>query len=165
MSPEDGDSGASVGHELGPALPTGQAGAWCGTAVLQPLKEPSAGTELLDPPIRGAAVGASSNASAHRSSHEKEHATGGNGLRAVGSSGTGSACITGSLNIAVRRWSGMSEPTSAPDAIDEASAAFRDRHDLEAIMADAEPFREDESFEIADLTDEEWAAFVQAIHE
>lgn len=59
----------------------------------------------------------------------------------------------------------MSEPRSAPDAIDAAGAAFWDGRDLEAIMAGAEPFREDESFEIAGLTDEEWAAFVQAIHE
>jgi hypothetical protein len=59
----------------------------------------------------------------------------------------------------------MSEPRSAPDAIDAASAGFWDGRDLDAIMAGAEPFREDESFEIADLTDEEWAAFVQAIHE
>lgn len=36
---------------------------------------------------------------------------------------------------------------------------------LDEVMAGAEPFREDESFEIADLTDEEWAAFVQAIRE
>lgn len=59
----------------------------------------------------------------------------------------------------------MSEPTSVPDALDEASTAFWQRQDLEEIMAGAEPFREDESFEIADLTDEEWDAFVQAIHE
>ena len=59
----------------------------------------------------------------------------------------------------------MSEPTSMPDALDQASAAFWDRHDLEAIMAGAEPFRQDESFEITDLTDEEWAAFMRAIRE
>jgi hypothetical protein len=59
----------------------------------------------------------------------------------------------------------MPEPTSVPDAIDATSAAFWDGRNLDAIMVGAEPFREDESFEIADLTDEEWAAFVQAIHE
>jgi hypothetical protein len=59
----------------------------------------------------------------------------------------------------------MSEPTSVPDALDEAGAAFWLRRDLEQIMAGAEPFRDDESFEIADLTDEEWAVFVRAIHE
>jgi hypothetical protein len=32
-------------------------------------------------------------------------------------------------------------------------------------MAGAEPLREDESFEIADLSEEEWSAFVQASHE
>jgi hypothetical protein len=59
----------------------------------------------------------------------------------------------------------MSEPTSAPDALDRASAAFWVRRDLEDVVAGAEPLREDESFEIADLTEEEWSAFVQAIRE
>jgi hypothetical protein len=59
----------------------------------------------------------------------------------------------------------MSEPKPVPDALDEAGAAFWSRRDLEQIMAGAEPFRDDESFEIADLTDEEWAVFVRAIKE
>lgn len=59
----------------------------------------------------------------------------------------------------------MSEPMFAPDALDEASASFWAGPDLDDVMAGAEPFREDESFEIVDLTDEEWAAFVQAIRE
>jgi len=57
----------------------------------------------------------------------------------------------------------MSEPTLMPDALDQASASFWNRHDLEAIMAGAEPLRGDESFEITDLTDEEWASFMHAI--
>jgi hypothetical protein len=32
-------------------------------------------------------------------------------------------------------------------------------------MAKTEPLSDDESFEIPDLTDEEWDAFVRAIHE
>ncbi|MFF1817275.1 hypothetical protein ACFVWG_08255 [Kribbella sp. NPDC058245] len=59
----------------------------------------------------------------------------------------------------------MSEPTSAPDALDHANAAFWHRGDLEAIMGATEPLREDESFEIPDLADDEWDRFVQAIHE
>jgi hypothetical protein len=59
----------------------------------------------------------------------------------------------------------MSEPTPAPDALDRASAAFWAGRDLEEVMAGTEPLRDDESFEIADLTEEEWSAFVRAIHE
>lgn len=60
----------------------------------------------------------------------------------------------------------MSErPVSAPDALDRANAAYWRRQELEEAMAGAEPFRPDESFEITDLSDEEWATFVEAIHE
>ncbi|NED96032.1 hypothetical protein G1H11_11995 [Phytoactinopolyspora alkaliphila] len=59
----------------------------------------------------------------------------------------------------------MSEPVVVPDALDEASAAFWGRPKLDDVMAGAEPFRADESFEIADLTDEEWDAFMRVIHE
>lgn len=59
----------------------------------------------------------------------------------------------------------MSEPVSVPDELDEASASFWARPDLDEVMAGAEPFREDESFEIADITDEEGDAFLRAIHE
>ena len=59
----------------------------------------------------------------------------------------------------------MSERVFVPDALDEASASFWARPDLDEVMAGAEPFREDESFDIADLTDEEWDVFVRAIHE
>jgi len=59
----------------------------------------------------------------------------------------------------------MSEAVSVPDALDEASASFWARPDLDEGMAGAEPFREDESFKIADLTDEEWDTFLRAIHE
>lgn len=59
----------------------------------------------------------------------------------------------------------MSEPVFEPDALHAASTSFWARPDLDEVMAGAEPFREGESFEIADLTDEEWEAFVRAIHE
>lgn len=59
----------------------------------------------------------------------------------------------------------MSEPTSAPDAIEHADASYWHRRDLEEIVGGIEPLREDESFEIPDLTDDEWDRFVRAIHE
>lgn len=59
----------------------------------------------------------------------------------------------------------MTEPTAVPDAIDHAGASFWTRRDLEDVTAGVEPFREDESFEITDLSDEEWDTFVQAINE
>lgn len=59
----------------------------------------------------------------------------------------------------------MSEPSPTPDALDRANAAFRRGQELEQAAGGAEPFRRDESFEIADLTDEEWAAFEAAIRE
>ena len=59
----------------------------------------------------------------------------------------------------------MSEPTSAPDALDRADASFWHRPDLEELVRGAEPLREDESFEIPDLSDDEWDRFVRAIHE
>ncbi|WP_405063894.1 hypothetical protein OG474_20235 [Kribbella sp. NBC_01505] len=59
----------------------------------------------------------------------------------------------------------MSEPTSAPDALDHADTAFWRRGDLEDVLRGTEPLREDESFEIPDLADDEWDRFVEAIHE
>jgi hypothetical protein len=59
----------------------------------------------------------------------------------------------------------MSQPTPVPDAIDEASANLWRHQDLESITAGAELFRQDESFAITDLTDDEWAAFERALHE
>ncbi|WP_166353555.1 hypothetical protein [Phytoactinopolyspora limicola] len=59
----------------------------------------------------------------------------------------------------------MSEPAVAPDALDEASASYWRKPDLDEVMAGAKPLRKDESFEIADLTDDEWDAFIRAIHE
>jgi hypothetical protein len=59
----------------------------------------------------------------------------------------------------------MSEPSPTPDALDRANAAFWHDPDLEQAMGGTEPFRPDESFEITDLSDEEWAAFETAIRE
>lgn len=59
----------------------------------------------------------------------------------------------------------MPEPTASPDAVDRASAAFWSPTDLETLVSGAGPLREDESFAIPDLTDEEWDAFARALHE
>ncbi|TDO57442.1 hypothetical protein EV651_111168 [Kribbella sp. VKM Ac-2571] len=59
----------------------------------------------------------------------------------------------------------MSEPTPAPDAVDPADASYWQRQNLEDLLRDSEPLREDESFEIPDLADDEWDRFVRAIHE
>jgi hypothetical protein len=59
----------------------------------------------------------------------------------------------------------VSEPTSAPDAIDRADATYWHRQDLEQVVGGIKPLTADESFEIPDLTDDEWDAFVRAIHE
>ncbi|MFI7063068.1 hypothetical protein ACIBL3_18945 [Kribbella sp. NPDC050124] len=59
----------------------------------------------------------------------------------------------------------MSEPTSAPDAIEHADASYWHAQSLEQIGGGTEPLSEDESFEIPDLTDDEWDRFVRAIHE
>ena len=52
-----------------------------------------------------------------------------------------------------------------PDAIDDADAVFRNPPTLAELVADLEPLRSDESFDIPDMTDEEWAEFVAALHE
>ncbi|GAA3145089.1 hypothetical protein JOF29_005646 [Kribbella aluminosa] len=59
----------------------------------------------------------------------------------------------------------MSEPTSAPDAVDRAGASYWQRHHLEDLLRGSKPLGEDESFEIPDLADDEWDRFVRAIHE
>lgn len=57
----------------------------------------------------------------------------------------------------------MSEPSATPDALDSANTAFRRHRNLEQVMRGAEPFRPDESFEIVDLSDDEWTAFETAL--
>lgn len=59
----------------------------------------------------------------------------------------------------------MSEPTPAPDAIEHADAAYWHGRSLDEIVGGTAPLGVDESFEIADLTDDDWDKFVRAIHE
>lgn len=57
------------------------------------------------------------------------------------------------------------EPTAGADAIDRASAAFWQPGDIDAQVSGAEPLTADESFVIADLTDDDWEAFERALRE
>ena len=59
----------------------------------------------------------------------------------------------------------MSEPVPTPDPIEQANALFWNPPTLEELVADLEPLRSDESFDIPDLTDEEWEEFLAALHE
>ncbi len=57
----------------------------------------------------------------------------------------------------------MTEPTRASDDLDMAAGAFWSDTDLEALLDTIEPYRGAEEFAIADLTEEEWDAFVAAL--
>jgi hypothetical protein len=59
----------------------------------------------------------------------------------------------------------MSEPAANNDLIETANALFWAAPSLEELMADVAPLDPGEHFDIPDLTDEEWAAFEQAISE
>jgi hypothetical protein len=59
----------------------------------------------------------------------------------------------------------MEDRARKPDAIDQADAQFGRSLTLAELVADLEPLRPDESFDIPDMTDEEWAEFVAALHE
>lgn len=59
----------------------------------------------------------------------------------------------------------MSQPAPTPSALDEAAESYWDRRSLDGVLAGVQTWHSDESFEIADLTDYEWEAFVRAIHE
>jgi hypothetical protein len=59
----------------------------------------------------------------------------------------------------------MEDRAHKPDEIDEADATFGKSLTLEELLADLEPLRPDESFDIPDMTDEEWEQFVAALHE
>jgi hypothetical protein len=59
----------------------------------------------------------------------------------------------------------MEDRAHKPDAIDRADLAFSNPPTLEELVADLEPLRADESFDIPDMTDEEWEEFVAALHE
>ena len=57
----------------------------------------------------------------------------------------------------------MSEPTSVGDELDRANRAYWLGVDIGARLEQVEPLQADESFEISDLGDDEWADFVSAV--
>jgi hypothetical protein len=57
----------------------------------------------------------------------------------------------------------MSEPTSVGDELDRANRAYWLSVDIEARLEHVEPLQTDESFEISDLGDDEWADFVTTV--
>jgi hypothetical protein len=59
----------------------------------------------------------------------------------------------------------MEDRAHKPDAIDRADLAFGNPLTLDELVTDLEPLRPDESFDIPDMTDEEWEEFVAALHE
>jgi hypothetical protein len=59
----------------------------------------------------------------------------------------------------------MPESEARSDAIEEANSLFWKAPSLEELMAGVAPLRADESFEIEDMTDEEWQIFVDALDE
>jgi hypothetical protein len=59
----------------------------------------------------------------------------------------------------------MPEPATSSDHIEQASALFWNPPPLEDLMADVAPLGPDEHFDIPDLTDAEWDAFVAALAE
>jgi hypothetical protein len=59
----------------------------------------------------------------------------------------------------------MSESEARRDAIEEANSLFWNAPSLEDLLAGVAPLGADESFEIEDMTDEEWRIFVDALDE
>jgi hypothetical protein len=59
----------------------------------------------------------------------------------------------------------MEDRAHKPDAIEQANTLFWNPPTLEELVADLEPLRPDESFDIPDITDAEWEEFVAALHE
>ncbi|MGH2904824.1 MAG: hypothetical protein ACRDK7_14775 [Solirubrobacteraceae bacterium] len=59
----------------------------------------------------------------------------------------------------------MPEPAANHDLIEQANSLFWNAPRLEELIADLEPLRPEESFDIPDITDKEWADFVAALHE
>lgn len=57
----------------------------------------------------------------------------------------------------------MSEPTSADDDLDRLNRAYWFGEDIQARLQHVEPLRADESFQITDLTDDEWVQFMLAV--
>jgi hypothetical protein len=59
----------------------------------------------------------------------------------------------------------MPEPAANQDQIEQANARFWSAPSLQELMADVAPLAPEEHFDIPDLSDEEWEAFVAAISE
>ena len=59
----------------------------------------------------------------------------------------------------------MPEPAANQDQIERANAQFWSAPSLQELMADVAPLAPEEHFDIPDLSDEEWEAFVAAISE
>src|ERR1700733_819675 len=59
----------------------------------------------------------------------------------------------------------MPQPAASNDHIERASTQFWNPPSLEELMADVVPLAADEHFDIPDLTDEEWEAFMAALDE
>jgi hypothetical protein len=59
----------------------------------------------------------------------------------------------------------MPEPAANHDLIEQASSLFWNPPLLEELMADVAPLDPDEHFDIPDLTEEEWEAFVAALEQ
>jgi hypothetical protein len=57
------------------------------------------------------------------------------------------------------------EPATSNDHIERANTQFWNPPSLEELMADVAPLEPSEHFDIPDLTDEEWDAFVAALDE
>jgi hypothetical protein len=59
----------------------------------------------------------------------------------------------------------MPEPATSNDHIERANSQFWNPPLLEELMANVAPLEPNEHFDIPDLTDEEWDAFVAALDE
>lgn len=59
----------------------------------------------------------------------------------------------------------MPEPAANHDLIERANALFWNPPSLDELMADVAPLGPGETFDIPDLTDEEWEAFVAALEQ
>lgn len=59
----------------------------------------------------------------------------------------------------------MPEPAANHDLIEQANSLFWNPLPLEHLMADVAPLDAEERFDIPDLTDEEWEAFVAALEQ
>lgn len=59
----------------------------------------------------------------------------------------------------------MPEREASRDVTEDANSLFWNPASLDELMAGIAPLGADESFEIQDMTDEEWQVFVEALDE